>query len=73
MGGDSGCGQCMGPVDVVTGCGQRVVDILFTVSLLLESVLSHLYFPFNIFVNCFSFLFMLLFKRFLKSHKGDNN
>ena len=28
--GSSGCGQCSGPVDVVTVSGQWVVDMLFT-------------------------------------------
>ena len=28
MCGASGCDQCVGPVDVVTGCGQWVVDLL---------------------------------------------
>ena len=55
-------------MDVVTGCGPWVVDIFFIViynevSLLLLCLcfLAASYLLQSIFVNCFSFLFLLLF------------
>ena len=51
--GSSGCDQWVGPSDVVTGCGQWVVDIMF-VSVFLAA-LSLLSVQFL--KHCFSFLF----------------